>query len=168
MNATATKTSNLGDRLLTGIERVGNKLPEPFALFTILFLITAIVSTAMAWGNVIVTVPGTDEPLAIKGLFTGEGIAWFTSTLGDNYIGFPPLVTVATILLAIGIAEKSGFLAAAIRYTIGSAPRWLLPYTVGFVGVVGSIMADSAFVVIPPLAALAFKAAGRHLSLIHI
>ena len=36
------------------------------------------------------------------------------------------------------------------------------PYTVGFVGVVGSIMADSAFVVIPPLAALAFKAAGRH------
>lgn len=162
MNATATKTSNLGDRLLTGIERVGNKLPEPFALFTILFLITAIVSTAMAWGNVIVTVPGTDEPLAIKGLFTGEGIAWFTSTLGDNYIGFPPLVTVATILLAIGIAEKSGFLAAAIRYTIGSAPRWLLPYTVGFVGVVGSIMADSAFVVIPPLAALAFKAAGRH------
>ncbi|WP_317259702.1 AbgT family transporter [Kocuria atrinae] len=98
----------------------------------------------------------------MKGLFTGEGIAWFTSTLGDNYIGFPPLVTVATILLAIGIAEKSGFLAAAIRYTIGSAPRWLLPYTVGFVGVVGSIMADSAFVVIPPLAALAFKAAGRH------
>ncbi|WP_317259701.1 AbgT family transporter [Kocuria atrinae] len=62
MNATATKTSSLGDRLLTGIERVGNKLPEPFALFTILFLITAIVSTAMAWGNVIVTVPGTDEP----------------------------------------------------------------------------------------------------------
>lgn len=162
MNATATKKSSLGDRLLTGIERVGNKLPEPFALFTILFLLTAVVSTAMAWGNVIVTVPGTDEPLAIKGLFTGEGIAWFTSTLGDNYIGFPPLVTVATILLAIGIAEKSGFLAAAIRYTIGSAPRWLLPYTVGFVGVVGSIMADSAFVVIPPLAALAFKAAGRH------
>lgn len=162
MTATATKRSNVGDRLLTGIERVGNKLPEPFALFTILFLITAVVSTAMAWGNVVVHVPGKDEPLAIKGLFTGEGLAWFTTTLGENYIGFPPLVTVATILLAIGIAEKSGFLAAAIRFTIGGAPRWLLPYTVGFVGVVGSIMADSAFVVIPPLAALAFKAAGRH------
>ena len=162
MTATATKRSTVGDRLLTGIERVGNKLPEPFALFTILFLITAVVSTAMAWGNVVVHVPGKDEPLAIKGLFTGEGLAWFTTTLGENYIGFPPLVTVATILLAIGIAEKSGFLAAAIRFTIGGAPRWLLPYTVGFVGVVGSIMADSAFVVIPPLAALAFKAAGRH------
>ena len=161
MNATATKHS-LGDRFLTGIERVGNKLPEPFALFTVLFLITAVVSTAMAWAGVVVQVPGKEEPVAIQGLFTGDGIAWFTTTLGENYIGFPPLVTVATILLAIGIAEKSGFLAAAIRFTIGSAPRWMLPYTVGFVGVVGSIMADSAFVVIPPLAALAFKAAGRH------
>lgn len=161
MNATATKHS-LGDRFLTGIERVGNKLPEPFALFTILFLITAVVSTAMAWAGVVVQVPGKEEPVAIQGLFTGDGVAWFTTTLGENYIGFPPLVTVATILLAIGIAEKSGFLAAAIRFTIGSAPRWMLPYTVGFVGVVGSIMADSAFVVIPPLAALAFKAAGRH------
>ena len=161
MNATATKHS-LGDRFLTGIERVGNKLPEPFALFTVLFLITAVVSTAMAWAGVVVQVPGKEDPVAIQGLFTGDGIAWFTTTLGENYIGFPPLVTVATILLAIGIAEKSGFLAAAIRFTIGSAPRWMLPYTVGFVGVVGSIMADSAFVVIPPLAALAFKAAGRH------
>ena len=161
MNATATKHS-LGDRFLTGIERVGNKLPEPFALFTVLFLITAGVSTAMAWAGVVVQVPGKEEPVAIQGLFTGDGVAWFTTTLGENYIGFPPLVTVATILLAIGIAEKSGFLAAAIRFTIGSAPRWMLPYTVGFVGVVGSIMADSAFVVIPPLAALAFKAAGRH------
>lgn len=161
MNATATKRS-LGDRFLTGIERVGNKLPEPFALFTILFLITAVVSTAMAWAGVVVQVPGKEDPVVIQGLFTGDGIAWFTTTLGENYIGFPPLVTVATILLAIGIAEKSGFLAAAIRFTIGSAPRWMLPYTVGFVGVVGSIMADSAFVVIPPLAALAFKAAGRH------
>lgn len=161
MNATATKRS-LGDRFLTGIERVGNKLPEPFALFTILFLITAVVSTAMAWAGVVVQVPGKEDPVAIQGLFTGDGIAWFTTTLGENYIGFPPLVTVATILLAIGIAEKSGFLAAAIRFAIGSAPRWMLPYTVGFVGVVGSIMADSAFVVIPPLAALAFKAAGRH------
>ena len=162
MNATATTRPSRGDRLLSGIERVGNRLPEPFALFTILFLITAAVSTAMAWAGVVVQVPGKDEPVAIQGLFTGDGIAWFTTTLGENYIGFPPLVTVATILLAIGIAEKSGFLAAAIRFTIGSAPRWLLPYTEGFVGVVGSIMADSAFVVIPPLAALAFKAAGRH------
>lgn len=160
--STTKKSTGPGDRLLTGLETLGNKIPEPFALFTILFLITAAASTAMAWAGIRVTVPGTEDPLAIKGLFTGEGIAWFTSHLGENYIGFPPLVTVATILLAVGIAEKSGFLSAAIRYSIGNAPQWLLPFAVGFVGVAGSVMGDAAFVVVPPLAALAFKAAGRH------
>ncbi|SMX93042.1 aminobenzoyl-glutamate transport protein [Brevibacterium iodinum ATCC 49514] len=107
-------------------------------------------------------IPGGDETIAIKGLFTGEGLSWLTTTMGDNYIGFPPLATVLPILLAVGVAEKSGMLAAAVRIAFGKSPKWLLPYAVGFVGVVGSIMADSAFVIIAPLAALVFKAAGRH------
>ena len=155
-------TRGLTDRILDGVERLGNKLPEPFMLFLILFAVTGIVSTAMAWAGVEVTVPGSDESTVIKGLFTGEGMTWLTANLGINYIGFPPLVTVMPILLAIGIAQHSGLLAAAIRKLFGTSPAWMLPYVVGFVGVVASIMADSAFVVIPPLAALVFKAAGRH------
>lgn len=155
-------STSIGDRFLTRVERAGNRLPQPFNLFLILFLLTGVVSTALAWGGVAVTVPGADDPVVIRGLFTGEGLAWFTSNLGANFIGFPPLVTVVTILLAIGIAEKTGFLAAGIRRTMGSAPRWALPYAVGLLGVCGSVMSDSIFVVVPPLAALAFKAAGRH------
>ncbi|MFI8776115.1 AbgT family transporter [Brachybacterium paraconglomeratum] len=154
--------TGLTDKILNGVERAGNKLPEPFMLFLILFAVTGVVSTAMAWADVEVTVPGSDEATVIKGLFTGEGLTWLTTTLGENYIGFPPLVTVLPILLAIGISQHSGLLAAAIRKLFGSSPSWMLPYVVGFVGVVSSIMADSAFVVVPPLAALVFKAAGRH------
>lgn len=158
---TPTKT-RMTDKILDGVERLGNKLPEPFMLFLILFLITGIVSTAMQLAGVVVEVPGADEPTVIKGLFTGEGLAWLTTNIGENYIGFPPLLTVMPILLAIGIAQNSGMLAAGIRKAFGSSPAWLLPYVVGFGGVIASIMADSAFVVIPPLAALVFKAAGRH------
>ncbi|MFE5775597.1 AbgT family transporter [Brachybacterium sp. NPDC056505] len=150
------------DRLLNVVERLGNRLPEPFMLFLILFAITGIVSTAMALAGVKVSVPGSDEVTVIKGLFTGEGMAWLTTSLGENYLGFPPLVTVMPILLGIGIAQHSGLLAAGIRAMFGSSPAWLLPYVVGIVGVVASIMSDSAFVVVPPLAALVFKAAGRH------
>lgn len=163
--STATTPSSrppLSDRFLGGVERIGNKLPEPFMLFLILFAITGVVSTAMAAAHVTVEVPGAEEPTIIKGLFTGEGLTWLTSNLGENYIGFPPLKTVMPILLAIGVAQHSGMLAAIIRTAFGSSPRWLLPYVVGFVGVISSIMADSAFVVVPPLAALVFKAAGRH------
>ena len=160
--ASAETRRSLPDRLLGGVERIGNKLPDPFMLFLFLFLLVAVVSTAMAWANVAVLVPGATEETAIKGFFTAEGLTWFTTTLGANYLGFPPLATVLPILLAVGVAEKSGLLSALIRRAFGSAPRWALPYAVGFVGVTGSIMSDAAFVVIPPLAALVFKAAGRH------
>lgn len=149
-------------RLLDRVERIGNKLPEPFTLFLGLFLIVAVVSTAMAWAEVTIQIPGSEDVTAIRGLFTGEGMVWLTENIGQNFVGFPPLVTVLPILLAVGVAEKSGLLAAAIRKLIGSAPRWALPYAVGVVGVLGSILSDAAFVVIPPLTALAFKAAGRH------
>jgi aminobenzoyl-glutamate transport protein len=162
MSTTTDGKVGFGQRTLDWIERIGNKLPEPFTLFLGLFIITGLVSTAMAMADVTVAIPGGDETVAIKGLFTGEGLSWLTTTMGDNYIGFPPLATVLPILLAVGVAEKSGMLAAAVRIAFGKSPKWLLPYAVGFVGVVGSIMADSAFVIIPPLAALVFKAAGRH------
>ncbi|MGO1977337.1 AbgT family transporter, partial [Brachybacterium tyrofermentans] len=143
--------SGITDKILNGVERAGNKLPEPFMLFLVLFAVTGIVSTAMAGSGVVVSVPGSEEPTVIKGLFTGEGLTWLTTTLGENFIGFPPLVTVLPILLAIGIAQHSGLLAAGIRKLFGTSPAWLLPYVVGFVGVISSIMADTAFVVVPPL-----------------
>ncbi|MFC0672639.1 AbgT family transporter [Brachybacterium hainanense] len=160
--APAGRLRGAGDRLLTGIERAGNRLPEPFMLFLILFLITGAVSTIMQMRGVVVEVPGAEEPTVVKGLFTGEGLTWLTTSLGENYMGFPPLITVMPILLGIGIAQHSGLLAAGIRKLFGSSPAALLPYVVGVVGVISSIMADSAFVVVPPLAALVFKAAGRH------
>nr|WP_246049262.1 AbgT family transporter [Corynebacterium tapiri] len=150
------------DKFLNGVEWLGNKLPEPFTLFVGLFLITGVISTAMAWSGVTVAVPGSDKELAIKGLFTGEGLTWLTTNIDDNYIGFPPLVTVLPILLAVGIAERSGMLAALIRTLFGNASKWVLPYAVGVVGVTASVMADASFVVVPPLAAMVFKAAGRH------
>lgn len=150
------------DSFLTGVEYVGNKLPEPFTLFLGLFLITGVASSIMAWMGVEVKVPGTEDTLKVKGLFTGEGMTWLTTTMGENYIGFPPLVTVLPILLAVGVAERSGMLSALIRKLFGSAKRWALPYAVGVIGVTASIMADAAFVVVPPLAAMVFKAAGRH------
>jgi aminobenzoyl-glutamate transport protein len=62
------------DRFLGAVERVGNRLPEPFALFLILFLVIALVSTFMALADVTVQVPGAEEVTRIQGLFTPEGL----------------------------------------------------------------------------------------------
>lgn len=68
------------DKFLNGVEWLGNKLPEPFTLFIILFLITGVASTIMAAQHIKVTVPGSDKVMAVKGLFTGEGMRWMTTT----------------------------------------------------------------------------------------
>ena len=156
--ATLTRT----DRLLGGIERVGNKIPEPFVLFVGLFTILAVVSTGLALGDVQAQVEGAEEPTVVRGFFTAEGIRWFTTTLVDNFVGFPPLGTVVVILLAVGIAQRSGLLSAVIKRSFSGWPSWALPYAVALVGTVGSVMADSVMIVLPPLAAMVFAAAGRH------
>ncbi len=162
MSTQGTAPATRTDRALAAVERVGNRLPDPFLLFLGLFLLVGLVSTGLQLLGTSVTIPGADEETAVRGLFTGEGLAWLTVNLGANFIGFPPLVTVVTILLAVTVAERTGLLAAAIRASLGAAPRWLLPYAVGIVGVNASVMADAAFIVVPPLAAMVFKAAGRH------
>jgi aminobenzoyl-glutamate transport protein len=150
------------DRVLDRIERAGNRLPEPFMLFVLLTLVVAVLSSVMAAFGVAVTIPGENEITAVRGAFSGAGLEFFFTGLAQNFIGFPPLRTVVTIMLAVGLAERCGMLAALIRLAFSRAPRWLLPYALGFIGVSGSVMADSAFIIIPPLAAIVFKAAGRH------
>lgn len=61
-------------RFLDGVERVGNKLPDPFILFIILSLIVIAISWVASMFNASVIHPGTGEELAIKNLASGEGL----------------------------------------------------------------------------------------------
>ncbi|MWA15917.1 AbgT family transporter [Streptomyces sp. BA2] len=150
------------DKVLNGIERAGNKLPHPVLLFLGLFLIIGTVSTVLAATGTTVTVPGEDKTLAVKGLFSGEGVRWLLENFIPNFTGFPSLGTVLLMMAAVGVAEKTGLLETAVRASIARAPRRLLPYLVAFVSCQAHLMSDVAILVIPPLAALAFKNAGRN------
>ncbi|MFJ5958106.1 AbgT family transporter [Paenarthrobacter sp. NPDC092416] len=151
-----------GSRAIDAIERIGNKLPEPFALFLYLLLFVGVVSTVVSMFGVTTQVPGSDEVTPIKGLFTGEGIAWLMTTAVGNFIDFPPLGVVITLLLAVGVAERTGLLLTLVKSTLGRAPRWALPYVIALVAMCAHIMSDAAVLVIPPIAAMVFKAAGRN------
>ncbi|WP_016699074.1 AbgT family transporter [Actinoalloteichus spitiensis] len=148
--------------VLGWVERVGNRLPEPFVLFALLTLLVGVVSTVLAAFGAAVEVPGEDGTTEVRGGFSAEGVRFLFTEMPANFIGFPPLGTVVTIMLAVGLAERTGMLAALVRVAFARAPRGLLPYAVGFVGVSGSVMSDSVFLVVPPLAAMVFGAAGRH------
>lgn len=156
------KKRGLFQRFLDVVEKVGNKLPDPFVLFVGLAVLMIIVSWIFSLFNASVVHPGTGEELPIKNLISGEGLQFILTSMLENFTGFAPLGLVLTMMLGIGLTEKVGLLDYAVRKTILKSPPVLLTYTVVFVGILGNLASDAATVLIPPLAALVFYKVGRH------
>ena len=157
-----TKKRTVFQRILDVIERVGNKLPDPFALFVGLAVLIMIISYIFNLFDASVNHPGTGEELPIRSLISGEGLQFILTSMLENFTGFAPLGLVLAMMLGIGLAEKVGLLDYAIRKTVLKSPPFLLTYTVVFVGILGNIASDAAAVIIPPLGALVFYKVGRH------
>src|SRR5262245_42331282 len=129
---TMERTTTRLDRALGLLERVGNRIPHPFVLFAYLLVILAVASTLLDWAGASATVPGEDQPVAVHGLLTGAGVTWFLTSFVENFMLFPPLGNVVVMLLAIGVAERTGLLKAAVTSLFSRAPARLLPYVVAF------------------------------------
>lgn len=131
-------------------------------LFVYLTSILALVSTIAAASGTSVSIPGDTTPIPIRGILTTGGLVWWLENFVQNFVGFPPFGNVLLMLIAVGVAERSGFLSSAVRVMFARTPHRMLPYAVAFVACQGHVMSDPAIIVIPPLAALVFKTAGRH------
>jgi aminobenzoyl-glutamate transport protein len=113
--------------------------------------------------------PVTGEPqrervtvtLRATSLLTSEGLYWALRTLVSNFTDFPPLGVVLVGMLGIGLAEKTGFIAALLKATLLAVPPALLTPTVIFVGVMSSMGLDAGYVVLPPVAAALYQSVGR-------
>ncbi|MGP3945859.1 AbgT family transporter [Streptomyces sp. 6N106] len=150
------------DRVLSFIERAGNALPNPIVLFAGLFVLLAVLSTVLALIGLSVTVPGTDDTKDIGGLLTGEGLRWLLENLIPNFATFPPIGAVLVLMMVVGLAERTGLLETAMRASLARVPRAVLPYAVAVIASQAHMMSDVGAIVLPPLAALVFKSAGRH------
>jgi aminobenzoyl-glutamate transport protein len=148
-------------KVVSGIERVGNKLPHPFLLFWILAAILAVVSAGLAAFGTSVVLPSTGEVSAVRSLLSSDGVAMIFGTALDNFAAFGPLPIIVTVILGVSVAEHSGVLTTLLRTTIVRLPAKWVTFSVAFAGTMSHVMFDAAFIVVLPLAALAFKAAGR-------
>ena len=64
-------------RFLNGIERVGNKLPDPAIIFLFALLIIWVFSWLLSGVGFSAIDPRTSEPIVINNLLTGDAIANF-------------------------------------------------------------------------------------------
>ena len=92
--------------VLSSIERVGNKLPHPFILFTILAAIVVVISTILATLGVSAINPQTDAEVYVRSLLSSDGIEFMLTSVVSNFVNFPPLGLILVVMFGIGLAEK--------------------------------------------------------------
>jgi aminobenzoyl-glutamate transport protein len=163
MAATPTDASpRLVDRALNAIERVGNKLPDPAALFLILLLLTWILSALLAPVQFSEIDPRNNQPIQIKNQLAGTSIAAFLSNMVTTFTGFHPLGVVLVALLGVGVAEHTGFINACLKGLLSFTSARLLTPMLLLVAIVSHTAADAGYVLVIPLGGVIFYAAGRH------
>jgi len=152
----------IGSRVLNGIERIGNKLPDPVFLFLWLIgglIVLSLVGAGLGWSAVN---PVTGDTLAAKSLLAPENLERLIIGMPSTLTDFPPLGIVVTIIYGASVAERSGLFTTAIRAALLNAPKAILTPVIVMTGMVSHHASDAAYVVVIPLAAVIFAAVGRH------
>jgi aminobenzoyl-glutamate transport protein len=144
------------------IERVGNALPHPAALFGIFALITLLFSAIGYWQSWSGVNPASGESIHVINLISKEGLHKILLGMVDNYTGFAPLGIVMVALLGIGIAESSGLIRAAINALLLKAPRNSITFMVVLTGILSNVASDLGYILIIPLSGVIFHSLGRH------
>ena len=150
------------DRLLSGIETAGNRLPDPAILFLLLLLLTWAASAILSPIEFTETHPRTGEPVRIQNQLTGTALTEFMVGMVPTFTAFPPLGVVLVALLGVGVAEKTGFINAGLKLILGVTSSRLLTPMLMLAAIVSHTAADAGYVLVIPLGGVIFYAAGRH------
>lgn len=155
------KTTGSAGGFLGLIEKIGNKLPNPFWLFVILAGIVALSSWLGSTLGMKATQPDSGEIVAVQNLLTTEGIQRMVTEAVDNFTSFPPLGVILTVMLGVAVAEHSGLLSALVRSMVAKVGPKVVTFTLALAGVTGSVASDAVYVILIPLGAMSFHALGR-------
>jgi aminobenzoyl-glutamate transport protein len=157
-------------KLLDGIERAGNVVPHPVVIFLILIAAVIVLSAVLSFFGVAATIerinPDTQKietaTTSLRSLLSVDGIRFMYVSLVPNFMSFTALGLMICAMLGAGVAEASGLVKAAIRKLVIVSPKWALTYILSFVGILSSVAADAGYLVLIPLAGIAYASVGRH------
>ena len=158
----STTKRNWVDSFLNIIEKGGNALPHPGTLFGLLAVLAILFSGIMTWFGVEAVHPRSGDAIEPVNMLTKDGLHWILTSMVDNFTGFAPLGTVLVAMLGIGIAESSGLIGTGLRLLVLKAPPRLLTLVLVFSGVLSNTASEVGYVLLVPLGAIIFLAAGRH------
>lgn len=156
------KKKSLIDKFLLTVEKVGNALPHPATLFALLAFSVLVLSWIVSLIDPTVINPANNQTIKAVNLLSREGLHMIMTNTVTNFTGFVPLGTVLVAMLGVGIAERSGLISTVLRKIVMMAPRSMLCFVVVFAGVLSNTASEIGYVLLVPLAAVIFLAAGRN------
>jgi aminobenzoyl-glutamate transport protein len=152
----------LTQRFLNVVEWAGNKLPDPAFLFVLALLTVWLSSKWLARTEFAEVDPRTGVAIKVVDQLEGKEIANFLANMVKTFVEFPPLGVVLVALLGVGVAEHTGFIQAMLKGMLKLTPTWLLTPMLVLVALMSHSAGDTGYVLIIPLGAVMFSAAGRH------
>ena len=160
----------LFQRLLDGVERLGNRVPHPAVLFSLMIVGVVVLSWLLAMAGVSVTYERLNfethqteqATTAVRSLLSADGVRFIFTSVVPNFVNFGPVGIILVAMIGIGLAERAGLIQAVIRQIVAVAPRGAITAIIVTLGVVSSIASDAGYLVLIPLGASAFYSLRRH------
>lgn len=111
------------DKLLDGVERLGNRVPHPAIIFLLLIVFVMILSQVFqmmgqgATYEIFKAELNQMEPTTVhvKSLLSGEGIRFILTSTVANLMSFQALGVTLVAMVGVGFAEEIGLIGAMIR-----------------------------------------------------
>lgn len=155
-------------KILSWIERAGNRLPDPVIIFFYLILgliglsvIAELLGLSAVHPTQLDSLGQAKVEQAVS-LLSADNIQRLWVQMPQTFTHFHPLGYVLVVMLGAGVAERSGLFASAIRAALANAPTHLLTPFVALIAMLSNHAADAGYVVVIPLAAIVFASAGRN------
>ena len=166
MEKTKSEKDGLFIRFIGGVEKIANKLPNPFYLFIYLTIFVMILSALLGGITVSYTASSASGELKettveIVNLLSTSYLKTAMSKFVSTYTSFSPLGIVMVLMMAIGLAEKVGLFEAFMRRSLLSAPPVLITLMLAFVAVNANVASNAGVVLGATLGAALFSALGR-------
>ncbi|MFO0911629.1 MAG: AbgT family transporter [Pirellulales bacterium] len=157
-------------RMLDAIERLGNRVPHPAILFSMLIVMVVVLShvfqllgTSVTYQRINAQTHAVEEvTTAVRSLLSPDGIRFICTSVVSNFINFGPVGIILVAMIGVGLAERAGLIGALIRKIVLVAPPQTMTTIVVTLGVLSSIASDAGYLVLIPLGAVAFHSLGRH------
>lgn len=147
---------------LNRVERWGNALPDPVFIFLGLIVTLMCASVAANYVQWQAVNPLTGETVVAQSLLSADNIRKLLTEMPDTMAHFPPLGLILVVMLGAAVAERSGLFAALMTRAMRDIPVRFLSPAIFLIGLFSHHAADAAYVVLIPLSAIIFAAAGRH------